>query len=146
MVQKISASNEVKFQNIWQEMKRVSHEALATAKAPTPMIVGTPTTPLGNDIDYNKQTWFVADGVCGFAWVVLDSARSGFARWLVANGHASKHWVQGVGYRGVSIWLHDRDGFAPTRQSLQLKQQVCGKVAAYLRSQGIQAFMESRID
>ena len=30
---------------------------------PTPMVVGTPTTPLGNDIDYSKDTYYVAD-VC----------------------------------------------------------------------------------
>ena len=26
------------------------------------MIVGTPTTPLGDDIDYSKDTYYVADG------------------------------------------------------------------------------------
>ena len=30
------------------------------------MVVGTPTTPLGNDIDYSKETYYVADGLCGF--------------------------------------------------------------------------------
>ena len=32
---------------------------------PTPMVVGTPTTPLGDDIDYSKDTYYVADGMCG---------------------------------------------------------------------------------
>ena len=36
---------------------------------PTPMVVGTPTTPLGDDIDYTKDTYYVADGMCGFAWI-----------------------------------------------------------------------------
>ena len=26
------------------------------------MVVGTPTTPLGDDIDYTKDTYYVADG------------------------------------------------------------------------------------
>ena len=39
------------------------------ACTPTPMMVGEPTTPLGNDIDYSKDTWLVNDGVCGFAWI-----------------------------------------------------------------------------
>ena len=30
------------------------------------MVVGTPTTPLGDDIDYSKDTYYVADGMCGF--------------------------------------------------------------------------------
>ena len=33
------------------------------------MVVGTPTTPLGDDIDYTKETYYVADGMCGFAWI-----------------------------------------------------------------------------
>ena len=37
---------------------------------PTPMVVGQPTTPLGNDIDYSKETYYVADGVC--MWFRLD--------------------------------------------------------------------------
>ena len=33
--------------------------AAAEAAVPTPMIVGTPTTPLGNDIDFKKHGWTV---------------------------------------------------------------------------------------
>ena len=43
--------------------------AAGKACSPTPMVVGQPTTPLGNDIDYSKETYYVADGVCGFAWI-----------------------------------------------------------------------------
>lgn len=139
-------TSNAKYESLWNELKRVAHEAYANATPPTPMIVGTPTTPLGNDIDYSKQTWYVADGVCGFASVVLDSGRSGFAKWLVANGYAGKHWVVGLGYRGISFWANSRDGFPETRQSLQLKEQVCGAIARHLQSKGISAWVESRID
>jgi hypothetical protein len=141
-----SPVNEAKYQRLWDEMKRVSHEALASATPPTPMVVGSPSTPLGNDVDPNQKMWYVADGVCGFAWVVLDSGRTGFSQWIMKKGYGSKHYQWGGGYKGVSIWLHSREGFAETRQSLQLKQQVCGKVAAYLRSEGVSAHYESRID
>ena len=33
----------------------------------TPMVVGSPTELFGNKIDWNKSTYHVADGVCGFA-------------------------------------------------------------------------------
>jgi hypothetical protein len=141
-----SATSVARYEQLWNGMKRVSHEALATATPPTPMIVGSPTTPLGNDIDYTKKTWFVADGVCGFAWVVLESGRTGFAKWIVEKGYGSKHYQWGGGYKGVSIWPSSREGFAETRQSLELKQQVCAKIAEYLRSEGIPAYYESRID
>ena len=47
---------------------------------PTPMVVGTPTTPLGNDIDYDKETYYVADGMCGFAWINIKPARGKFVK------------------------------------------------------------------
>ena len=49
---------------------------------PTPMVVGTPTTPLGDDIDYSKDTYYVADGLCGFAWINIKPARGKFVTWL----------------------------------------------------------------
>lgn len=141
-----SSKNEANYERLWRGMQRVSHEALATATPPTPMIVGSPSTPLGNDVDPNQKTWFVADGVCGFAWVVLDSGRTGFAQWIIKKGYGSKHYQWGGGYKGVSIWPNSNRGFAETRQSLQLKEQVCRKIADYLRSEGVSAYSESRID
>ena len=51
---------------------------------PTPMVVGTPTTPLGDDIDYSKDTYYVADGLCGFAWINI-AARGKFVKFLKDN-------------------------------------------------------------
>ena len=45
-------------------------EAAVRACRPTPIVVGTPTTPFGNTIDETKETWFVEGGVCGYASVV----------------------------------------------------------------------------
>lgn len=140
-----SATSVAKYERLWAEIQRVSHEALAKATPPTPMIVGSPTTPLGNDIDYTKKTWFVADGVCGFAWVVLESGRTGFAQWLLKKGYGHKEYQWGGGYKGVSFWCSGA-GFPETRQSLELKQQVCRAVARYLNEQGIPAYSNSRID
>ena len=142
---KISVANQRKFEQIWRDLQRVSHEALAKATPPTPMVVGSPTTPLGNDIDYSKQTWYVADGVCGFAWVVVPNGRSGFAKWIIETGKGYKNYQWGGGYKGVQFWV-DGKGFAQTRQSLQLKEQVAGVVSNYLTSIGIEAYAGSRID
>ena len=46
-----------------------------TRCTPTFMVVGTPTTPLGDDIDYSKDTYYVADGMCGFAWINIACKR-----------------------------------------------------------------------
>ena len=71
--------------------------AAAEAAVPTPMIVGTPTTPLGNDIDFKKQTYFVSEGVCGFAWVKIfpvTIARSYSSNFPAFLSPASKSIVQ----------------------------------------------------
>ena len=145
MTKSIAKSSVAKYEKLWGEIQRVSHEALATATPPRPMIVGSPSTPLGNDVDPNQKQWFVADGVCGFAWVVIDSGRGGFAQWLLKNERGHKNYSWG-GYKGVAIRDWARFGFADTRQSLQLKEQVAGAIARYLRSQGIACHVESRMD
>lgn len=145
MAKTIAKNSSVKFEKLWSELQRVSHEALATATPPRAMIVGSPSTPLGNDVDPNQKQWYVADGVCGFAWVVIDSGRVGFAQWLLKNERGYKNYSWG-GYKGVAMRDWARLGFADTRQSLELKEQVCGAMARYLRSQGIECHVESRID
>jgi hypothetical protein len=50
---------------------RASGLAAGNASAPIPMVVGTPATILGNDIDYKKPTYYIPEGACGFAWVVI---------------------------------------------------------------------------
>ena len=50
-----------------------------------PMIVGSPTTAFGSDIDYSKKTYVVEGGVCGFAGVVIKPARGKFVAFLKEN-------------------------------------------------------------
>lgn len=105
---------------------------------PAAMIVGSPTTPLGSDIDYNKETYYVADGPCGFAWINVADGRSSFAKWLIAQE------IPGVRkdsyYGGVSIWVR-RFG-----QSLQRKEACAHAAAKVLRDAGIKAHAGSRMD
>ncbi len=101
---------------------------------PTPMIVGTPTTLFGNDIDPTKQTYFVADGVCGFAWVRFKGNTS-FGKWAKAKGLARDAYPT-----GLAISIHDYN------QSLQKKEVHASAFAAVLREHGISAWSESRMD
>ena len=68
---------------------------------PTPMIVGTPTTPLGNDIDYEKDVHYVSDGPCGFAWINIKPARGKFVKFLKDNNIGRKDSY----YGGYTIWV-----------------------------------------
>lgn len=110
--------------------------AAAEAKVPTPMVVGTPTTPLGNDIDRNKPTYYVAGGVCGFAWVNVRPGNCSFARWLSKNG---------IGHKGYYGGWEVSAGLVGG-QSMEIKEAWAGAFAAVLRDEGIDAFAQSRMD
>ena len=101
-----------------------------------PMIVGTPITPFGSDIDYTKKTYFVEGGVCGFAWVHIDPARGAFVNWCKANKRGGKSYYGGYD-------LREDGGYG---QSLQRKEAFCGAFAEVLRKYGINAYAQSRMD
>ena len=103
---------------------------------PTPMVVGTPTTPLGNDIDYSKETYYVADGPCGFAWINIKPARGKFVKFLKDNNIGRKDSY----YGGWTIWV---SGFG---QSVDRKSAYARAFAKVLGDNGITAYNMSRLD
>ena len=103
---------------------------------PTPMIVGQPTTPLGDDIDYEKETWYVGDGVCGFAWVNIKPARGKFVTWMKKNNVGRKDNY----YGGWTVWV---SGFG---QSMARKEDYARAFSKVLGDYGITAHSMSRMD
>ena len=103
---------------------------------PTPMVVGTPTTPLGNDIDYSKETYYVADGPCGFAWINIKPARGKFVKYLKDNNIGRKDSY----YGGYTIWV---SGFG---QSLDRKSAYARAFVKVLNENGLKAYAMSRMD
>ncbi len=121
-----------------EQLLRDAHTAGLLAgndATPTPMTVGTPTTPLGNQIDYTKRTYYVSEGVCGFAWVVIRPGNCSLARQAVKLGLAHTNYGG-----GVSVWVNDHG------QSLERKQKHAQAYAKVLWEHGINASSESRID
>ena len=116
-------------------------EAAVRACRPTPMVVGTPTTFFGNEIDKSKPTYFIEGGVCGFASVVIKPARGKFVALLKKRG------IGHAGYYGgysVSSWE-----FAPSIRRDQSYERACAAAAGaakVLQSYGINAYVDSRID
>lgn len=110
---------------------------------PTPMIVGTPTTPFGNDIDPNKDIYFVPGGVCGFAWVTVTPGTHGFAKWVTKQGLAHKGY-----YGGTEISINERlTGLTgPLVQSMELKEAFARGYAAALKDEGITTYVQTRMD
>ena len=102
---------------------------------PTPMVVGSPSTPLGNDIDYSKKTYFVEGGACGFAGVVIKPARGKFVSYLKSIGIGHKHY-----YGGYYVSVHEFG------QSLTRKEAYASAYAKVLSEAGFKCYVDSRMD
>ena len=110
--------------------------AAGNGSKPVAMVVGSPTTFLGSDIDPSKPSWFVADGVCGFAWVTVSPGNSSFAKWLSKNVGARKGY-----YGGVEVSCREFG------QSMQRKEAYANAMAETFRAElGVKAYANSRMD
>ena len=103
---------------------------------PTPMVVGQPTTPLGNDIDYDKETYYVSEGVCGFAWVNIKPNRGKFVKFLKDNNIGRKDNY----YGGYTVWVGEFG------QSMARKENYARAFTKVLSDNGITAYNMSRMD
>ena len=101
----------------------------------TPMIVGTPTELMGNEIDYSKKTYFVEDGVCGFASIVIKPARGKFVSYLKSIGMGHKHY-----YGGWAVSVRHFN------QSLTRKEAYADAFVDVLSEVGMRAYVDSRMD
>lgn len=124
----------VMFRNILNEAQEAGRKA-ALALTPIPMVVGEAKSILSDEIDYTKPTYYVADGVCGFAWVNITPGTSAFARWLKKEGLAHKSYDG-----GVNIWISDYN------QSMQKKEAHAQAMAQVFKANGINAIGMSRLD
>lgn len=116
-------ANKMGFDQLWSDAVKAGYEAVDKLNV-RPMIVRSAT-----------QSWFVADGVCGFAWVTVKPGNSAFAKWGKAKGLFSKAYGGGVQY-----WVGEFN------QSMQKKEAFAAAVAAKLRDAGIDAYSDSRMD
>ena len=105
------------------------------AASVTPMIVGSPSTPFGSDIDYSKKTYFVEGGACGFAGVVIKPARGKFVSYLKSIGIGNKHY-----YGGYYVSVREFG------QSLARKEAYAEADAKVLSEEGMRCNVDSRMD
>jgi len=121
------------------EFKVLYESAVAAGKAAVaalnvvPMVV-TEGDIFGKPIPGAKR-YFVADGVCGFAWVKIRPANSAFANWLKKNKLGSTAYGG-----GLQIWISDYN------QSMQKKEAFASGMADTFRAAGISAYADSRMD
>lgn len=122
-----------------------AHEAgLAAVEAATivPMIVGQETSFMSGKIDKTKPTYFIEDGVCGFAWVDVFPTHKGNTK----LGREERRILEQCGfdksYDGPKYykWISDFN------QSMQKKEIYARAYAKVLRENGIKAYEGSRLD
>lgn len=129
----MSTATKTDFAALYEEADARGFQA-AEAAIPTPMIVGEETTPFSGVMDYSKPTYFVADGLCGFAWIKF-KGNTAFGRWAKKQGYATPAYNGGLQVRVA--------GF---NQSVTRKEAYAHAFAETLRAAGIEAYAESRLD
>ena len=111
---------------------RAAGLAAAQCARVAPMIVNAHANPLDANSEITKQ-YFVSDGVCGFASVVIKNVK--FANGLKKLNIGRKNY--GGGY---CVSVHDFN------QSLTRKEVYARAFADVLRANGVDAYVDSRMD
>ena len=131
----------VDWESVWAEAQDAAAVA-AEACVPRPMVVGD-AIGLSDEIDYSKPTYYVAGGVCGFAGVKIRPARGKLVSELKKKGIGRRDDYAG-GY-----YVSSYDLFRPAGalvQSYEINCAIAGAAAEVLRSYGVDAHVESRLD
>lgn len=108
--------------------------AAGMAHNPTPMIVSQHSNPLNDHSPVVKQ-YYVSGGVCGFASIHLISARTAFAKWVMASGNGRKDYQKGANITCFEFG-----------QSMERKEAYAHAFAKVLRDAGIDCYAQSRMD
>lgn len=122
------------FSELYSKAQAAGVLAASGAKV-APMVVYEADVLSGQPVAGGKS-WFVEDGVCGFAWVNVKPGNCAFANWLKAKGYGRADSYAG----GVCIWISDYN------QSLQRKEAHAHAMAKVLSDAGIKAYAGSRMD
>jgi hypothetical protein len=123
----------VEFQKIWDEAHEAGMKALTSCE-PVPMVVSQHENML-DDKSPVQQSWYVADGVCGFAWIKITPATQPFARWCKVNKGLKKSYTG-----GYDIWVHEGG------QSMQRKESYARAFVRVLKAHNIECYSQSRMD
>lgn len=152
---------------LWQDLLLAAHvagHAAARGATPTPMVVGTPrnmaASLLGGDdggFDPNEPTFYVSEGVCGFAWLNFKGNRR-FLNWLVGRGKTafpasdvlSERTEARLGeartdtyYKGVSVWV---GGYGQSMARKEAYARAFARVVNEAGVEGLTVMPMSRMD
>ena len=95
------------------------------------------TNPVYFKVTKTGETFDVAEGACGFAWVNISPARGKFVNYLKKIGKGHKSYRGGWDY-----WVSSKE----LGQSITRKEAYAEAFAKVLQEWNINAFAESRLD
>ena len=137
MIQSKSVERDNTEQRFKMLFAKADQEGKIAAKAviPAPMIVQEHENML-DDNSPVAESYFVSEGVCGFAWIHIYPGNS------PAANYAKKHLGAGKSYRGgIDIWVSDYG------QSMTRKEAYAHAYVSILHEGGIEnAYAISRMD
>ena len=115
---------EADYQRIYQEAYEAGRQA-GNGHAPQPMTVIDKQT---------AQQWYVSEGMCGFAWIIVKDRK--FGNWLVKNGYGRRDSYN----HGVNIWISEYS------QSYERKVEHARAMAHVFDKNMIRCYAGSRLD
>lgn len=124
-------SQEMLFQEAFEAADAAGKAAAAKTK-PVAMVVQEANFD-GSKLE-GGQEWYVADGVCGFAWVSFPG-NTAFGKWAKKTGKASPGYPT-----GLQVWVHNFN------QSYDLKMAYAVAFARTLNERGFTAYPGGRLD
>lgn len=122
------------FSALWAKAEAAGLAA-GSGASPTPMVVGE-ADGLSNKIKDGAPRYFVPEGACGFAWVVVRPGNSSFARWAKKFKDARPEYGGGTCVK----WVREFN------QSVERKEAYAHAFAKVLSEAGINASARSRLD
>lgn len=111
------------------DLEKIYQEAVAAGKAAVAAFEPDPMFVTGGG-----QNYYVADGVCGFAWINVPG-NSAFGKFLKAEKGCRSGYPSGIDW-----WIGDYN------QSMQKKEVFAYAAARVLQERGIKARPGSRMD
>ena len=128
-------------QKKWQELYDLADaagHAAATRAKPTPMVVTQHENPMDESSPV-ENSWYVSEGVCGFAWITLRPGTHSFVKWMSKEGLSRSAY--GGGHQ---IWV---SGY---NQSMDRKFAYASAFAAILTEAfagtKVEVYAQSRMD
>ena len=124
-----------KWQALFDEGVHAGNNA-AAACVPSPMVVQQHKNQLDDNSPVEKE-YFVSEGLCGFAWVVIHPGTCSFARWLLKNrpNDCGKDY-----YGGLAVYP------SLNTQSVDRKESWARTVCKIFGAAGINCQTRSRLD